>query len=120
MPRLRLLRPLSMSTLVLVAACVSAGSGGEQPAPVERCEGRAVLMVRNSTGGDIELHESRNGARTLIAVLGPGVHEIDIRNESGYSYVARPIYDEDAYAATSRPRARDRRNVAMSRECREL
>ncbi len=86
----------------------------------EPCKGQLILVVKNRTGAELEITESRrySGARTVIAVVGTGTHELVIRDQPGMSYGARLPGGELTVATTNRSRVRDRRNVTFARECR--
>lgn len=93
----------------------------EVQAPVgQPCPERRVLVVRNNTGGEVEIVESRtgSGARTVIAYVRAGVQEIPIRNDYEYAYSARAVGGRTTMATTNRTRVRDR-TVELIRECRE-
>lgn len=83
------------ATLFVACGALAAGCAKQAPAePTERvsgvCDGERLLVVRNNTGYTMDIVESRigSGARVVIASVGPGRHEIAIRN--AYSYSARP------------------------------
>lgn len=78
------------------------------------------MVVRNNTGGEVEIVESRrgSGARTVIAYVRAGVQEIPIRNDYEYAYSARAVGGSTTIATTNRSRVRDRA-VELVRECRE-
>jgi hypothetical protein len=111
-------------TLVLAAVMVAPACGRPSSNPplttqaARWCEETPVLIIHNNSGGDVEIRESRSGARVVIAMLGAGRHEISIRGESGYSYSAAQVGGGTVLSATSRPRVRDHA-VTLERECRE-
>jgi len=106
-----LLRTMPLvAPIVLAAACAPAARSAET-GPRGVCEGgRAVLVVRNYSGRDVEIVESGRGSSSVIAVVAGGRHEVGIRNLPGLSYLARPV------GSLYFPR-RDR-SVRMERECR--
>ncbi len=115
MQRSWLPRTLVLAAAILAPACAKPSSN---PTPAARwCEGTPVLIVRNNSGGDVEIRESRSGARVLIAIVGSGRREIGIRGENGYTYSSRRVGSSTVLSATSRPRVRD--TVTLERECRE-
>ncbi len=108
------------AALVLSTACASAGVQAGQAPSDDYCQNsNAVLIVRNETGGDVQIVESRTGSggRTVVTTLGPGRHEVRIRNEPDYAYSAERVGGGETFAATSAPRAGDR-SVVLERECR--
>ena len=111
-------------TLVLSAAMIAPACGRPFSSPPLTtqaalwCEETPVLIVRNDSGGDVEIRESRSGLRLVIAMLGAGRHEISIRAETGYSYSAARVGGGTILSATSRPRVREHA-VTLDRECRE-
>jgi len=116
-----------IQTSLLAAAAVAAGcaSSGVQPAAEPTsgvvCEnGSAVLVVRNASGREVEIVESRigSGGRVVVAIVGQGRHEVAIRNEWVYAYAAKPAGDDRVMAATSMTRTRDR-SVTLERDCKE-
>ena len=109
-----------LAVLVLSTACASSRLQGGEPDSAPDCAaGNAVLIVRNESGGDVEIVETRigSGGRTAIAVVGTGRHEVRIRNESAYAYHAQRVGGGTVLAATSRPRMGER-EVTLQRECR--
>ena len=106
---------LLVAAPVLVFACAPYPPN----TPVDVCGVRTVLVVRNQSGGDIEIVESRRGSggRTVIAIVGPGTSEVRIHSEPEYVYSARHVGGRTIITATSRSRVRDHA-VTMSRECR--
>lgn len=108
------------AALVLSSACASAGMQAAEAEHDDYCENsNAMLIVRNQTSGEVQIVESRigSGGMTVVTTLGPGRHEVRIRNEPGYSYSAQRVGGGATLAATSRPRAGDRA-VTLERECR--
>jgi|GEM_PF-6699994 len=109
-----------LAAIVLSTACASSNvRGGQREWSAPCSTGDAVLIVRNDSGGEVEIVESRigSGGRTAIAVVGSGRHELRIRNEPTYSYHAQRVGGGAVLAGTSRPRASDR-DVVLERECR--
>ena len=109
-----------VAAIVFSSACASAGVQPGQAEQDDDCQNsNAVLVVRNETGGEVQIVESRigSGGQTVVTTLGPGRHEVRIRNEPGYSYSAQRVGGGATLAATSRPRAGDRA-VTLERECR--
>lgn len=120
-------RALVHTSLFAAAGLITAGcaSSGVQPAAEPAsgvvCQtGSAVLVVRNASGREVEIVESRigSGGRVVVAIVGQGRHEVAIRNEWGYSYAAKPAGDDRVLAATSLTRTRDR-SVTLERDCKE-
>ncbi len=102
------------------SACASQPKVAEEPAPVgQPCPERRVLVVRNNSGGEVEIVESRrgSGARTVVAYVRTGVQEISIRNDYEYAYSARAVGGRTTIATTNRTRVSDRA-VELVRECR--
>jgi hypothetical protein len=106
-----------LALLLLLSGCATAPKMEE---PVQTCHGTVTLVVRNHTDSHVEVVESRSGSgsRTVIAIVGPGSHEVTIRNETGYYYSARIVGGSNSVAAESRPRVRDR-GITLQRICRE-
>jgi hypothetical protein len=77
--------------------------------------GRAVLAVRNSDS-EVGIVEGRSGsgARTVIAVVSQGSHEVQIRNSWAYYYFARRQSDGRHVSHISGRRG----SVELQRECR--
>jgi hypothetical protein len=111
-----------LATLVLAAACASSRPQASAAALSGYVcdQGNPVLVVRNTSGREVEIVESRTGSggRAVIAVVGSGRHEVRIRNETAYSYVAQEVGGGTVFSATSRPRVRERA-VILEKECRE-
>lgn len=83
---------LLITATVALMGCTAAKESPEaadQPPPP--CEGPAVLIVQNNSGREIEIVEVRrlSGGRHVVAVLGPGRHEISARPEREIGYAAR-------------------------------
>jgi hypothetical protein len=104
-----------LALLVVLSACATAPQTEE---PVQTCHGTMTLVVRNHTDSHVEVVESRSGSgsRTVIAIVGPGSHEVTIRNETGYHYSARIVGESNPVAAETRQRVRDR-GVTLQRIC---
>lgn len=120
-----MLRALVKSALLLAAtvistACASAGvRAAQDDGQVPCAQGEPVIVVRNETGGDVEIVESRigSGGRTTITVLSPGRHEVRVRNDYSYAYSAQRAGSGTVLAATSMSRQAAAR-VSIERECR--
>jgi hypothetical protein len=97
---------------VLLSACVTTPQ--EEPEG-DWCSGLPILVVRNDSGTSIEIVETRRGNLNVIATVGPGRHELEIRREAAYSYLARSLTGE-VLVTMNRPRARDR-TVLLERRC---
>lgn len=113
--------PLLLVVFSGVSACTSQSKPvDDTPRNGQPCPERRVLMVRNNTGTEMEIVESRrgSGARTVIAYARSGVQEIPIKNDYEYAYSARPVEGKTVISTTNRPRVRDR-TVELTRECRE-
>ncbi|HEX6911734.1 MAG TPA: hypothetical protein VF142_15130 [Longimicrobium sp.] len=120
MHRIRVQAAPLLAALVLSSACASGGVQPGQAGHDDDCENSsAVLVVRNQSGGEVQIVETRigSGGRTVVTTLGPGRHEVRIRNEPGYAYAAERVGGGATLAVTSRPRAGDRA-VTLERECR--
>jgi hypothetical protein len=97
--------------LLFVLSCGSVQRSSED----ERlpCQsGHAVLVVHNR-GGSVDIVEGRTGsnARSVVALVGPGSHEVKIRNSWAYHYFARR--QSDGRIASGR-----NGSVEIHRECR--
>ena len=107
---------------VLAAACASAGGPAAQSSGRMPCaEGNAVIVVRNQTNAVVQIVESRigSGLRSVIGEVGPGRHELRVRNDYSYAYAAQRVDGAGGVlAVTSRPRRRASSAVRISRECR--
>jgi hypothetical protein len=116
-------RPLRTVTLLLLAgvlqACASAAVTEEPAAGPVCASGEALLLVTNSSGGEVRILESRPGSatRTVIAALPAGSHEVAIHNDYAYSYAAQAVDGRGILAATTIPRLGDR-SVTLARKCR--
>lgn len=109
-----------LAAALLVNACAGATTGTRQPRSGVVCEdGRPVLIVRNDSGMTLQIVESRigSGGRMVIREIGPGRHEIDVRNDWTYSYSAQRAGGGNTLAATSW-RGQPDRSVTLDRECR--
>lgn len=117
MPRIRLSAALLGATIAFGSSCASRADTERLSAPDGHwCGTRAVLVVRNMSGGEVEIVEdSGSGGGAVIAVVGEGTHELDIRGENGYSYFARRLMGSGDIRAFGHRRARD---VVLDRECR--
>lgn len=120
-------RSLVPTSLFAAAALAAAGCASSRVQPAAEslsgvvCEtGSPVLVVRNASGREVEIVESRigSGGRAVVAIVGQGRHEVAIRNEWVYSYAAQPAGDDRVLAATSLTRTRDR-SVTLERDCKE-
>lgn len=111
-----------LASLVLAAGCASSRVQPAAAGPVDYvCErGNPVLVVRNASGREVEIVETRIGSagRAVIAVVGNGRHEVRIRNESRFAYAAQPVGGGTVYAVTSRGRVRER-TVLLEKACRD-
>jgi hypothetical protein len=117
-------RPLFRIVPLLAMAALTAACASSRPRPAAeptsgiRCEtGRPVLVVRNDSGREVEIVESRigSGGRTVIALVPSGRHEVAIRNEFGYGYVAQFAQTDQVVAgATLAHRSRE---VTLERTC---
>jgi hypothetical protein len=111
-----------LAAAVLTAACASAGGPAAQSNGRVPCEqGDAVIVVRNQTNAVIQIVESRigSGLRSVIGEVGPGRHELRVRNDYSYAYAAQRVDGRGGVlAVTSRPRRLAASAVRISRECR--
>lgn len=109
-----------LAAVVLSNACAAAGARAAQPDGQVPCaQGVPVIVVRNETGGDVQIVESRigSGGRTPITVLSPGRHEVRVRNDYDYAYAAQRVDGGAVLAATSMSR-QAASAVTIERECR--
>lgn len=110
-----------LAAAVLFAACATASPSARQARSGVVCEeGRPVLVVRNDSGLTLQIVESRigSGGRQVVAEVGSGRTEVNIRNDWSYGYSAEPSGGGQVLAGTtSRARVPDRA-VSMERECR--
>jgi hypothetical protein len=97
---------------VLLSACVTTPQ--EEPEG-DWCSELPILVVRNDSGTSVDIVETRRGNLNVIATVGPGRHELEIRREAAYSYSARSPNGQ-LLATLNRPRARDR-TVTLERRC---
>jgi hypothetical protein len=101
----------------MVVVTVSCGSANARVADEYLLcpSGQAVLVVRNNDS-DVEIVEARagSGARAVIAIVGRGSHQVQIRNTGGYYYYARRL-DDGRYVSQ---RGGRRGSVELHRECR--
>lgn len=114
-PRLSI--PLLLLAPILAAGCSPTPTA--EPAPTATwSDGHPVLVVRNNTGMDVEIVESRRLSSSLrvIAEVGPGQHrQVSIRGETGYHYSARPVGSKTSINGETNGRTDQ---VLMTRECR--
>lgn len=107
---------------VLTAACASAGGPPAQSDGQVPCaQGDAVIVVRNQTNAVVQIVESRigSGLRSIIGEVGPGRHELRVRNDYTYAYAAQRVDGRGGVlAVTSRPRRLASAAVRINRECR--
>jgi hypothetical protein len=101
----------------LLPGCASTPAPADVSAAAEPCDGRALLVVRNRAG-EVEIVETRrgSGARTVVAIVGSGFHELPIRAEPDYRYYARPIESRRVLARLDRDRVDSA--VSLERICR--
>lgn len=110
-----------LAAAVLTAACAASPAGTRQPRSGAVCEeGRPVLVVRNDSGLTLQVVESRigSGGRQVVAEIGSGRTEVNIRNDWSYGYNAEPSGGGQTLAATTSRARVPERAVSMERECR--
>lgn len=111
-----------LAAVALTTACATATPPRPGPSLVwdRVCDqGRPVLVVRNESPYSVQVVESRigSGRREVVAELGPGRHEVRVRNEPGYSYRVERLGGGTLRASTSRASLQERA-VSVERECR--
>lgn len=110
-----------LSAAVLTTACAASSPAARQAQSGAVCQaGRPVLVVRNDSGMTLQIVESRigSGGRQVVAEVGAGRTEVNIRNDYSYGYSAEPSGGGQFLAGTtSRARVPDRA-VSMERQCR--
>lgn len=111
-----------LAVAMVTAACASAGGPAAQSDGRVPCaQGDAVIVVRNQTNAVVQIVESRigSGLRSVIGEVGPGRHELRVRNDYSYAYAAQRVDGAGGVlAATSRPRRLASSAVRINRECR--
>lgn len=111
-----------LAAVALTTACATSTPPPSGPSPVwgRVCnQGRPVLVVRNESPYSVQVVESRigSGRRDVVAELGPGRHEVHVRNEPGYSYRVERLGGGAVRASTSRASLRAQA-ISLERECR--
>ncbi len=102
--------------LVLVSGC--AKSYPHPQRPDEPCQGQAVLKVGNASGLEIVIVEAYQGARHVIATVGPGQHVLPIRRDRDASYYARSADGRWGGRPSFPGRTFDpERHITLTREC---
>lgn len=119
-------RSLFQTTTLLAAAVLTAACAASSPAAREArsgavCDaGRPVLVIRNDSGMTLQIVESRigSGGRQVVAEIGPGRTEVNVRNDWSYGYSAEPSGGGQTLAGTTSRARVPERTVSMERECR--
>ena len=104
--------PVWLACTAFALACARQAPAPPTDTETSVCQGTRMLVVRNNTGHSMDIVESRigSGARDVVATVGPGRHEMTIRN--GYSYHARPS------PGVRLGPARSRQDVTLDHVCR--